>query len=48
MNYSTISAVFIQGIDHQIVVVNNTYNGNDLHDLETIVTIWKALGMFKK
>ena len=35
-------------IEHQIVVENNTYNGNDLHDLESIVTIWKALGMFKK
>ena len=28
--------------------VNNTYFGNDLHDLESIVTIWKALGMYKK
>jgi len=25
-----------------------TYFGNHLHDLESIVTIWKALGMYKK
>ena len=28
--------------------VNYPYFGNDLHDLESVVTIWKALAMYLK
>ena len=28
--------------------VNYPYFGNDLHDLETIVMIWKPMGMYLK
>jgi hypothetical protein len=29
-------------------VVNYPYFGNDLHDLESVVTIWKPLAMYLK